>query len=143
MNVSFCRRAAKNDVWLMPDRVIHMVLAFPAKDGVNGRVYHSGDTQELYEKVRRLLDDTAAQECFGSAAYQTISKHCHAETAAAISGTSGRAGCTQAVCRRSVQPGAPSAGGLASKIKLRSRRKLAALYIIDHARKLPVFRPRR
>ena len=82
MNVSFCRRAAKNDVWLMPDRVIQMVLAFPAKDGVNGRVYHSGDTQELYEKVRRLLDDTAAQERLGSAAYQTISELWNAETAA-------------------------------------------------------------
>ena len=82
MNVSFCRRAAKNDVWLMPDRVIHMVLAFPAKDGVNGRVYHSGDTQELYEKVRRLLDDTAAQECFGKNAYETITDTWNAQVAA-------------------------------------------------------------
>ena len=27
---------------------------FLVKDGVNGSVYHSGDTQELYEKVRRI-----------------------------------------------------------------------------------------
>lgn len=51
-------------------------------DGVNGSVYHSGDTQELYEKVRRLLDDTAAQDGFGSAAYQTIAELWNAETAA-------------------------------------------------------------
>lgn len=55
---------------------------FLVKDGVNGRVYHSGDTQELYEKVRRLLDDTAAQERLGSAAYRTISELWDAETAA-------------------------------------------------------------
>lgn len=55
---------------------------FLVKDGVNGNVYHSGDTQELYEKVRRLLDDTAAQERFGSAAYRTISELWNAETAA-------------------------------------------------------------
>ena len=59
-----------------------MVLAFLAKNGANGSVYHSGDTQELYEKVRRLLDDTAAQERFGSAAYQTISELWNAEAAA-------------------------------------------------------------
>ena len=55
---------------------------FLVKDGVNGSVYHSGDTQELYEKVRRLLDDTAAQERLGSAAYRTISGLWNAETAA-------------------------------------------------------------
>ena len=55
---------------------------FLVKDGVNGSVYHSCDTQELYEKVRRLLDDTAAQERLGSAAYRTISEHWNAETAA-------------------------------------------------------------
>lgn len=55
---------------------------FLVKDGVNGSVYHSGDTQELYEKVRRLLDDTAAQECFGKNAYETITDTWNAQVAA-------------------------------------------------------------
>lgn len=55
---------------------------FLVKDGVNGSVYHSGDTQELYEKVRRLLDDTAAQERFGKNAYETIRDTWNAQTAA-------------------------------------------------------------
>ena len=55
---------------------------FLVKDGVNGRVYHSGDTQELYEKVRRLLDDTAAQERFGKNAYETITDTWNAQVAA-------------------------------------------------------------
>ena len=55
---------------------------FLVKDGVNGSVYHSGDTQELYEKVRRLLDDTAAQERFGKNAYETITDTWNAQVAA-------------------------------------------------------------
>ena len=55
---------------------------FLVKDGVNRRVYHSGDTQELYEKVRRLLDDTAAQERFGKNAYETITDTWNAQVAA-------------------------------------------------------------
>lgn len=55
---------------------------FLVKNGVNGSVYHSGDTQELYEKVRRLLDDTAAQERFGKNAYETIADTWNAQVAA-------------------------------------------------------------
>lgn len=55
---------------------------FLVKDGVNGSVYHSGDTQELYEKVRRLLDDTAAQERLGKNAYETITDTWNAQVAA-------------------------------------------------------------
>ena len=55
---------------------------FLVKDGVNGSVYHSGDTQELYEKVRRLLDDTAVQERFGKNAYKTITDTWNAQVAA-------------------------------------------------------------
>ena len=55
---------------------------FLVQDGANGSVYHSGDVQELYEKVRRLLDDPSTQREFGSAAYRTITGLWNAETAA-------------------------------------------------------------
>lgn len=55
---------------------------FLVQDGANGSVYHSGDVQELYEKVRRLLDDPSTQRAFGSAAYRTITGLWNAETAA-------------------------------------------------------------
>ena len=51
-------------------------------DGVNGSVYHSGDVQELYEKVRRLLENTTMQYSFGKAAYLTITELWNAEVAA-------------------------------------------------------------
>ena len=55
---------------------------FLIKDGVNGSVYHSGSVQELYEKLRRLLDDTNLQSRLGSEAYRTITELWNAETAA-------------------------------------------------------------
>ena len=51
-------------------------------DGVNGSIYHSGNIQELYEKVRRLLENTTMQYSFGKAAYQTITGLWNAEVAA-------------------------------------------------------------
>lgn len=51
-------------------------------DGVNGSVYHSGDVQELYEKVRRFLENTTMQYSFGKAAYQTITELWNSEVAA-------------------------------------------------------------
>ena len=51
-------------------------------DGVNGSVYHSGNIQELYEKVRWLLENTTMQYSFGKAAYQTITELWNAEVAA-------------------------------------------------------------
>ena len=51
-------------------------------DGMNGSVYHSGNIQELYEKVRRLLENTTMQYSFGKAAYQTITESWNAEVAA-------------------------------------------------------------
>ena len=51
-------------------------------DGVNGSVYHSGNIQELYEKVRRLLENTTMRYSFGKAAYQTITELWNAEVAA-------------------------------------------------------------
>ncbi len=70
---SGCAVVASDAVGAMP---------FLVKDGVNGSVYHSGETQELYEKVRRLLDDTAAQESFGKNAYETITDTWNAQVAA-------------------------------------------------------------
>ena len=52
------------------------------KDGVNGSIYHSGDIQELYKKVQRLLENTAMQNSFGKVAYQTITELWNAEMAA-------------------------------------------------------------
>lgn len=52
------------------------------KDGVNGSVYHSGNIQELYEKVRRLLENVTMQYSFGKAAYQTITELWNADVAA-------------------------------------------------------------
>lgn len=52
------------------------------KDGVNGSVYHSGDVQALYEKLRQLLESTTMQSDFGRAAYQTITELWNAKIAA-------------------------------------------------------------
>lgn len=52
------------------------------ENGRNGSVYHSGDIQELYEKVQRLLENTAVQHSYGKAAYRTITELWNAETAA-------------------------------------------------------------
>ena len=52
------------------------------ENGRNGSVYHSGDIQELYEKVRRLLENTAVQHSHGKAAYRTITELWNAENAA-------------------------------------------------------------
>ena len=51
-------------------------------DGVNGSVYHSGDVQELYEKMRRLLESTTMQSNFGREAYRTITELWNAKIAA-------------------------------------------------------------
>lgn len=52
------------------------------ENGGNGSVYHSGDIQELYEKVRRLLENTAVQHSYGKAAYRAITELWNAENAA-------------------------------------------------------------
>lgn len=50
--------------------------------GVNGTVYHSGDVQELYEAVVRLLNHPERQAQLGAAAYETITELWNAEVAA-------------------------------------------------------------
>ena len=52
------------------------------RDGVNGNVYHSGDIQELYEKVKLLLANPTIQNSFGKSAYKTITELWNAEIAA-------------------------------------------------------------
>jgi len=52
------------------------------KNGENGFVYESGNTKELYEKVKDLLDNPDKQDRMGAAAYQTITKEWNAEIAA-------------------------------------------------------------
>ena len=48
----------------------------------NGLIYHSGDVDELYERVKYLLDIPGEQERLGRAAYETITGLWNAEVAA-------------------------------------------------------------
>ena len=48
----------------------------------NGLIYHSGDVDELYERVKHLLDNPGEQERLGCAAYETITGLWNAEVAA-------------------------------------------------------------
>lgn len=55
---------------------------FLIKDGINGSIYHSGDVQSLFEKLRRLLDSADLQTRFGIEAYRTITEQWNAAVAA-------------------------------------------------------------
>jgi len=57
-------------------------VPFLMKDGENGLIYESGNTDMLYEKVKYLLDRPEEQERLGKAAYQTIIDAWNAEEAA-------------------------------------------------------------
>lgn len=52
------------------------------QDKENGLVYHSGNTDELFERVKGLLDHPAEQRRLGEAAYRTIADLWNAEIAA-------------------------------------------------------------
>ena len=52
------------------------------KNERNGCVYHSGDADELFELVKRLLDNPPLQESLGREAYRTIADLWNAEIAA-------------------------------------------------------------
>lgn len=52
------------------------------KDGENGLIYRSNDVDMLYNKVRRLLDDSLYQEELGINAYKTIQDEWNANEAA-------------------------------------------------------------
>ena len=62
----------------------HAIGAVPylLKNGENGLIYPSGNTDELYECVRFLLEHPAEQERLGKAAYETITGEWNAEVAA-------------------------------------------------------------
>lgn len=51
-------------------------------DGKNGMVYHSGDIEELYTRLKNLLDDVEKQNRMGKAAYETIVGEWNAKTGA-------------------------------------------------------------
>lgn len=62
----------------------HMIGSVPflMKHRENGLVYHSGNVDELFEKVKYLLDHPNEQERLGRAAYETITGEWNAEVAA-------------------------------------------------------------
>ena len=62
----------------------HLIGAVPylMKHNENGLIYHSGNVNELYEKVKYLLNNPREQERLGKAAYETITDEWNAEIAA-------------------------------------------------------------
>lgn len=62
----------------------HAIGAVPylLENRKNGYIYESGNTTELYEKVKCLLDSPDEQERVGAAAYQTITEEWNAKIAA-------------------------------------------------------------
>ena len=57
-------------------------VPFMIKDNVNGLVYESGNTTQLYSIVRKLLGNPKECQRLGMAAYKTICNEWNAETAA-------------------------------------------------------------
>lgn len=57
-------------------------VPYLVKDRENGLVYHSGSVDELFERVKGLLDHPAEQRRLGEAAYRTIADLWNAEIAA-------------------------------------------------------------
>jgi len=62
----------------------HAIGATPflVEDDVNGLVYESGNVDDLYEKVKSLLDDEALAARLGAAAYRTIKEEWNGKVAA-------------------------------------------------------------
>lgn len=62
----------------------HMIGATPflVEDGVNGLVYTSGDVEDLYKKVKTLLDEPCTRKTMGQRAYETMTQLWNAQTAA-------------------------------------------------------------
>ena len=56
--------------------------AFLVRNGENGFVYRSGDTDELYSRIRYLLDYPDEQRRLGKAAYHTITQEWNEAVAA-------------------------------------------------------------
>lgn len=57
-------------------------VPFLIRNNDNGLIYHSGNIDELYEKVRNLLDKPEERKRLGKAAYETITEEWSAEIAA-------------------------------------------------------------
>lgn len=62
----------------------HAIGAVPylVRDGENGCIYHSGNTEQLYTAVKALLDDRKRTAAIGKAAYLSIAEVWNAEEAA-------------------------------------------------------------
>lgn len=62
----------------------HAIGAVPylLKDGENGSIYYDGDVDELYEKVKQLLDNPLQRRSYSEKAYKTITETWNAEVAA-------------------------------------------------------------
>ena len=62
----------------------HMIGAVPflVEDGVNGLIYTSGDVDDLYRKVKKLMDEPDTRKAMGLQAYQTMTQSWSAQTAA-------------------------------------------------------------
>ena len=57
-------------------------VPFLITDGENGFTFSNGDAEELFEKTRELLQDSAKAARFGASAYNTVKSLWNAETAA-------------------------------------------------------------
>lgn len=62
----------------------HAIGATPflLRDGENGMIYKDGDTEDLYDKVRALLDDQTRCHEYGKRAYRTMTEMWNADVAA-------------------------------------------------------------
>ncbi len=62
----------------------HAIGAVPylIKDGENGLIYMDGDEEDLYRKVKMLLDDSELCTFYGKSAYETVTDEWNAEVAA-------------------------------------------------------------
>lgn len=56
-------------------------VPFLLKDGENGFIYHSGNEDELYDKVKQLLDNKKLREKCANNAYKTLSETWNADVA--------------------------------------------------------------
>ena len=56
--------------------------SFLIEDNINGLLFKNKDWNDLYEKVKRLIDEPELKECFGRMAYQTMMEKWNAEIAA-------------------------------------------------------------
>ena len=52
------------------------------KDGENGYIYKDGDLNDLFAKVKNLIDDDKKRIAFAKNAYRTLTDTWNAETAA-------------------------------------------------------------